>query len=158
MNAPRESADLAQVVRLVPLIFHRLRAVGDALHAEHGVTTPMRGVMQSLYDGGPQTVPQMAAARPVTRQHIQTIVDALAERGLVEAKPNQAHKRSPHIVLTKAGRKLFEQMRVKEARWLGRIVGDFAPQELAATAGFLARFAATLETLNHTLKETDHAA
>ena len=72
----------AQIVQIIPILFHRMRAVGDALHKKHNITTPMRGVMQSLFDGGTQTVPQMAAARPVSRQHIQTIVDALSERGL----------------------------------------------------------------------------
>jgi len=52
-----------------------------------------RGVLRSLARLGPQTVPQMAGARPVSRQHIQTIVNALAADGLVETIDNPAHKR-----------------------------------------------------------------
>jgi hypothetical protein len=42
------------------------------------MTAGKRGVLKGLDRLGPQTVPQMARARPVSRQHIQTLVNRLA--------------------------------------------------------------------------------
>ena len=156
MSSSSEIFLLADIVRVVPLLFHRLRAIGDDLHARYGVTTPMRGVMQSLFDGGPQTVPQMAAARPVSRQHIQTQVDALASRGLVATVPNPAHKRSSHIALTDTGREIFESMRKKEIETLSSLLGDFSSAELKTTQRSLVRLADKLALLSDETKETDH--
>lgn len=153
MSASGEIAALVEIIRLVPLLFHRLRAVGDALHEEHGITTPMRGVMQSLFDGGAQTVPQMAAARPVSRQHIQTIVNALAARDIVTATPNPVHKRSPLIDLTHSGHDLFARMRKAELEVLPGLLGGFAPTDLQTAQQVLTTFAAQLETFPHSVKE-----
>lgn len=147
---------LVTIVSLVPLLFHRLRAIGDSLHAEHGVTTPMRGVMQSLFDDGPQTVPRMAAARPVSRQHIQVQVDALAERGLVEVVPNPAHKKSSHITLTASGRTLFETMRKKEIEILASLAGELSSGELTTTQHTLAKLATLFAALSVNAKESNH--
>lgn len=147
---------LAGIVRLVPPLFHRLRVIGDGLHAGHGVTTPMRGVMQSLFDGGPQTVPQMAAARPVSRQHIQTQVDALAALCLVEIVPNPAHKRSSRIVLTGAGRQLFETMRAREMAVLAGLVGSLSLADLEVTRQTLTTLADQFAVLADETKEMSH--
>lgn len=149
---------LAEIARLVPLVFHRLRAAGDVLHAERGVTTPMRGVMQSLFDGGAQTVPHLAAIRPVSRQHIQTVVDALAERGLVEAKPNPAHKRSSLIDLTEAGYELFVTMREAEQAVLGESFAGFDLDDLIATQRVLSSLSTQLEGLIQSRKDAGHDA
>ena len=78
---PTWQPDLAPLVNRIPRLYFLLRAVGDALHADLGVTTAMRGVMISLATLGPKTVPELARARPVSRQHIQTVVNALAAAG-----------------------------------------------------------------------------
>jgi len=145
----------AQIVQIIPILFHRMRAVGDALHKKHSVTTPMRGVMQSLFDGGSQTVPQMAAARPVSRQHIQTIVDALSERGLVKALPNPNHKRSSLIDLTEEGCELFVQMREAEAVVIGQTLGDTIFSDLETTQKVLSTFAEQLQMIIQQQKESN---
>ncbi len=156
MTAPRKAAALAEIIRLIPLLFHRLRAIGDALHEKHGITTSMRGVMQSLFDGEALTVPQMAAARPVSRQHIQTIVDDLTTRGLVQATSNPAHKRSSLIVLTNAGRDLFGEMRAEEMRALGGLSDEMDDVALNVTERSLEEMAAHLQSLIGDMKEIDN--
>lgn len=56
MTRAEDLATMADIVRSVRLVFHRLRAVGEALHAGDAITMPMRGVMESLSAGGAQTV------------------------------------------------------------------------------------------------------
>lgn len=69
------------------------------------------GVLRMLVKDGPQTVPDMARSRPVSRQHIQTIIGALEAEGTVELIDNPKHKRSKLVRVTKKGRARFETMR-----------------------------------------------
>jgi len=119
-------------------LFHVLRAIGDELHADSAITTAMRGVLESLATQGAQTVPQMARARPVSRQHIQTIVDALVRRGLVELVANPSHKRSPLVRLTEAGTAAFARLHAAEARLLAQAAPTVSMQELETAARVLA--------------------
>jgi DNA-binding MarR family transcriptional regulator len=151
-RAKRPSVDT--LFQLVPPIFFRLTALGDRLHADRGITAAMRGVLASLAGGGPQTVPQMARARPVSRQHIQTLVDALAERELVAFQPNPAHRRSPVVALTERGRTLFADMRAREAGIVERLDHRLSADKLAASIATLQTLAAQLANL---LAETEAA-
>ena len=60
--------DLAPLISRIPRLFFLLKALGDDLHADLGVTTSMRGVMTSLATLGPRTVPDLARERPVSRR------------------------------------------------------------------------------------------
>jgi DNA-binding MarR family transcriptional regulator len=88
----------------VRLTHHRLVALADTLHAEAGVTAPMRAVLEYLTRRGPTAVPDIARSRGVTRQHIQAIVNDLEAAGFVERQANPAHARSALVELTPAGR------------------------------------------------------
>lgn len=151
MSSPSEP--LARIVRSTRLLFHRLRASADRLHADLEITSPMRGVLESLRRGGPQTVPALAAARPVSRQHIQVQVDALADRGLVERLPNPAHRRSPLIALTAEGRALFDTILAREAGLLARIGARHDPGALETTARTLEALAEEFAELAETLDD-----
>ncbi|MCP4082830.1 MAG: MarR family transcriptional regulator [Planctomycetaceae bacterium] len=158
MTVSTQTAGLMEITRLVPLVFHRLRAFGDAFHKEHGITTPMRGVMLSLFDRGAQTVPHLAAARPVSRQHIQTIVDALTDRGLVLIKPNPVHKRSSLVDLSEDGYELFAKVREDEMTVFSDAFADFGIDDLRATQHVLTNLSSQLETLINSQKETNDDA
>ena len=88
----------------------RVREAGK----ETGAVAPwgggLGGVLSSLQAEGPQTVPQMARARPVARQRIQRIVNELAAKGLVEFTENPAHRRSKLVRLTRAGEARLAEM------------------------------------------------
>ncbi len=124
--------------------FHRLRAVG----AEEGAVSAggggSWGLMRSLAEGGEQTVPEIARARPVSRQHIQKLADELAAEGLVEFVGNPAHKRSKLLRLTPAGRTRYAatSARIQEiADALGR---GLDAKEVGAAADLLAALKARL--------------
>lgn len=96
-------------------LFHRLRAAAEDLHRQGYLTAARRGVMVSLDRLGPQTVPQLARARPVSRQHVQSIVNLLLATGLVELIGNPAHRLSRLVRLTRAGKEALERMLQREA-------------------------------------------
>ena len=51
-------------------LFHRLRAVSEQIHQLGELSSGKHGILKGLGLFGPQTVPQMARARPVSRQYI----------------------------------------------------------------------------------------
>ena len=118
-------------------LFFRLRAAGK----QTGHVTPggggIWGFLHSLAVDGPQTVPQLARARPVTRQHIQQIANEAAADGLIEFIDNPAHKRSKLLRLTPKGERVDAEMTEKLKKFAGDLARDFDAPELATTARVL---------------------
>jgi DNA-binding MarR family transcriptional regulator len=102
----------------VRLLFHRLVEVTDELHVDLDVVASERAVLESLHREGASTVPDIARARGVTRQHIQTIVNRLLDEGRVVSAPNPAHRRSSLIDLTVDGRTLIDEVLRRERSYL----------------------------------------
>jgi DNA-binding MarR family transcriptional regulator len=115
------------------LLFHRLRAVADVIHQADQITAGMRGVLESLALSGSQTVPQLARARPVSRQHIQLLVNTLLDRGLVELVDNPAHKKSPLVQLTETGTHAIATIQAREARLLSQVSIALPESDLTTT-------------------------
>jgi DNA-binding MarR family transcriptional regulator len=89
---------------------------------------------------GSRTVPQMASARPLSRQHIQMLVNPLVEGRYVELVDNPAHKRSKLVRLTPKGRKLVDRMRKRESKVFGVLATrDPGRRRMAATGRSLGR-------------------
>ncbi|MFQ5625491.1 MAG: MarR family winged helix-turn-helix transcriptional regulator [Methyloligellaceae bacterium] len=140
------SKKLEVVTRLIRAAFHRLGTTADVLHAEKGVTGGMRAVMETLVEKGPQTVPQIARDKMVSRQHIQTLADQLLASGLAAAEPNPRHKRSSLMTLTRKGRDLFRAMREPEKKLFAEIASKLDGDGLEATRATLQRLNDILET------------
>ncbi len=118
---PSKQQALMSLVHEIRRSFQELGQYANALHSELGVNASMRAVLEFIHEHGAQTVPDIARAKSVTRQHIQTIVDQLLDRGLVEQRANPTHKRSYLIALTRDGRKVFAAIRRKEDSAFGKI-------------------------------------
>jgi DNA-binding MarR family transcriptional regulator len=89
------------------------------------------GVLRTLVKEGEQTVPEMARARPVSRQHCQTICNALEAQGLVEFVDNPKHKKSKLVRATKKGRARFESLRKQFLEAAGVYAPFFTAAEVA---------------------------
>ncbi|MGE3273781.1 MAG: MarR family winged helix-turn-helix transcriptional regulator [Vicinamibacterales bacterium] len=148
LNADTRSA-LESLADETRRLFYRLRAASAHAHGGNDVTAGLRGVMQAIADGGAQTVPQMARARLVSRQHIQVLVDELAERRLVELVNNPAHKRSKLVRLSTQGRKVFERMRRRERRVFDKLDLAVAERELRKAARVLRSVSDTLDGVEY---------
>jgi len=125
--------------------FQRLRAFADDMHADLSITASMRAVMESVFDQGRQSVPEIARRKGVSRQHIQVNVDALCDRGLVELRANPAHKRSSLVVLTRKGRAAFESIRAREALALEKLADGLPEQEVESALKLLRALRQRLE-------------
>ena len=127
-------------------LFHRLRAVAEQIHGHGEMSAGRRGVLRSLDRMGPQTVPQLARSRPVSRQHMQSHVDALLGERLVELLDNPAHERSHLVRLTALGKALLDTMSAREARWLRELRLGIPAERLQGAAEVLRDVRSHLES------------
>lgn len=138
--------DLLSLTNEVRLFFHQLSASGEALHRDEPVSMGMRAVLEHLFQNGATTVPDIARARGVTRQHIQTLVNELIELGTVRLADNPAHKRSSLVELSQKGKQMIQRMKARENRFFADVRGSVA-------AGDVRRATRTLRLLRLALKE-----
>ena len=107
----------------VARLYFRMR-IAATQHLGHGQhSSGRRSILRSLGNDGPQTVPEMARVRSVSRQHIQSLVDGLLSDGLVRRIDNPRHQRSKLVTLTARGEGFFKEMERREAvlfSFLGR--------------------------------------
>ena len=125
------------VTREIRACFNRLRALADTLHGDLAITAAMRAVMEALHDGGEQTVPAIARAKSVSRQHIQVLTNGLIDAGLVKSRPNPTDKRSPLVALTAKGKRTFTTMRRREKAVLDDLARALGASDLEATLATL---------------------
>jgi DNA-binding MarR family transcriptional regulator len=132
MSDPTET-----LINEVRLLYQSLVQIGERLHAGSQVSLGMRAVLEFLERNGPATVPTMARARRVTRQRIQTLVNALLGQALVETVTNPASRRSPLIRLTQRGAKTIRTMRQRETAKLAAPIGSDDLQQATRTLAAL---------------------
>lgn len=115
-------------------LYHRMRWISEQVYGDEGRSTARRGILRGLVRYGAQTVPALARARSVTRQHVQEVVDALLAHDLVVLEPNPAHKRSPLVRATQNGEALVREMDEIDAGVLGAVSNAVPPRDMELTA------------------------
>lgn len=132
MKKPQQASaeDVLDLSVAVIEFYFRIEAITEAL-AGFATAGGEWGTLRSLVKDGPQTVPDMARSKPVSRQHCQTIVNALEAQGLVEFVDNPKHKRSKLVQVTKKGRARFQSMRKQFLTAAGAYAPLFTATEVA---------------------------
>ena len=121
------SADLIRRLRLV--------TAGGQVRGE---LSPGRlGILRDLERRGPQTVPRLARARSVSRQHVQVLVNPLAEEGFVEFMENPVHRRSRLVRLAAKGKEFLEAGNQREAKMFADLVIDVGDEDMRSAAKVL---------------------
>ena len=129
---------LSAIGRISRLHF-RLGALAERLHGQGLLTAGRRALLRNLKTLGPRTVPELAAMRPVSRQHIQMLVNELLRDGLVVLADNPAHRRSKHVRITAKGKAALAAMEAREAPLVKDLAGRFSRRDLARLDSLLAR-------------------
>jgi len=126
---PKEK-ELYAVFREIRACFNQMKSLAEQLHQDLGVNPSMRAVMEALSTRSPQTVPDIAKNKGVSRQHIQTIMNSLQAEGFVDTFDNPAHKRSPLFNLTSKGRTVFAKIKEREKEPLQRLAAVMSSESL----------------------------
>jgi len=127
-------------------LFHRMRKAAEQLHGQGSMSGGRRSILREIDRLGARTVPQMARARPVSRQHIQALVNELLRDGHVGLTENPAHRRSRLVRLTSRGEAVLKEMNRREARALRCLEMSVAETDLEAAAAALRAVRRALES------------
>jgi DNA-binding MarR family transcriptional regulator len=137
---PAELAErLADVYLLVGPLYRRVLRKVELGEEIEGIGVGVRAVLDLLRLNGPMTVPQMGRAQALSRQFVQRMVNEAAERGLVEATANPAHRRSSLIRLTESGRAAIGAVIAREHGLLGQVGGDLTQADVDACVKVLSQ-------------------
>ncbi|MDA1074287.1 MAG: helix-turn-helix domain-containing protein [Proteobacteria bacterium] len=143
-KSSRRGVQAQRLINEVRLTYQSLVQIGERLHAGSSLSLGMRAVLEYLQTHSAATVPDIARARRVTRQRIQTLVNQLIDLDLVSPTANPASLRSPLITLTEGGRSSIQAMQQVEGRLL---------EAMAVSAADLARAAAILADVRTGLEQ-----
>lgn len=123
---------LTEVFDLVGPLYRRVQRKVEQSQATEGLSVGIRAVLALLHKHGPMTVPQMGRTQAISRQFVQRVVNDAAARGLVESTPNPAHRRSPLIRLTDAGRATITAVLAREHLLLRQVGGGLTESDVQA--------------------------
>ena len=143
-DAERQAA-VDELTLTTALLYFRMRKAAEELLGEGAQSAGRRSVLKSLSSDGPQTVPQMARLRAVSRQHIQKLVNGLRADKLVELVENPAHKRSRIVRITNAGKAVAEATARREANILPELSRGIALEDIHTATGVLKGLKAAFE-------------
>lgn len=153
----RQQKELAALIGEIRTAFNRLKSIAEALHADLEINPSMRAVLQALVLKAPQTVPEIAKAKGVSRQHVQKIMNVLLANGLVRAEDNPDHKRSGLHRPTSLGESLFAEIQAREAAPLSALAEALPEANVVAATRLLARLNALAETMMITGEQDEDA-
>ena len=125
--------NLYQVIWQTRRLFQRLRSTSEELLASTGINASQRALLEFLHRQEPQTVPQIAREKSVSRQHIQLVANELLSLKLITTTENPGHKRSNLLRLTAKGKTLFESIQKKEAVLINFLEKKFEQENLYTT-------------------------
>jgi len=130
---------IEQLVYETTALHHRMKIVVEELHGGGELAAGKRGILKGIEIRGPQTVPQMARARPVSRQHIRASLEPLLAEGLVQYVDNPQHKKSKLVDLTPKGAARLAAINRRENGFFNELQKHFGGKEVREAAGLLRR-------------------
>lgn len=139
-RAERFAYEVAEVNR-------QLRRVRELLHPDDS-TTSHRGLLEQLRDEGPSTMPMLARARGVSRQHVQSLVRKLTEQGFLKESVNPKHRRSSLLTLTESGKRLVERSAARERALFDQLIETVDERELRKATRVLTKVAEALSKVD----------
>ncbi len=128
----------------VALLFFRMRAVANEYIGQGRHSTGRRSILRSVSQR-PQTVPEMARERGVSRQHVQKLVDALVADRLVMTRVNLADRRSRLVSPTSMGNTFFRALRVREAKLFADLARGLDPKDFRRATTLIKELRSRLE-------------
>ena len=126
----KEFSPIEELVNELRLSLQRITRIAEEIHAEEPISIGMRGVLEFLLRHSSATVPTIARSRHVSRQLIQSHVNALSEEGLIRFEDNPAHRRSQMVTLTPRGEAMIERMRRREGAIFAEVAASVSDRRI----------------------------
>jgi DNA-binding MarR family transcriptional regulator len=133
-----ETDDAYQIIWLTRRLFRALAQKSDESLQDLGISVADRAVMEFLHPDETLSVPEIAQRYQVSRQHVQVTVNSLSDAGLLRAKVNPRHKRSPLISLTDKGKRLFRTIKSRDTKIVKKLFSNVPAKDRRITRETLA--------------------
>lgn len=133
-----EVDDAYQIIWLTRRLFRALAQKSDESLQDLGISVADRAVMEFLHPDETLSVPEIAQRYQVSRQHVQVTVNSLSDAGLLVAKVNPRHKRSPLISLTDKGKRLFRTIKSRDTLVVKKLFSNVPAKDRRITQKTLA--------------------
>jgi DNA-binding MarR family transcriptional regulator len=154
MNSHDKS--LLFLIREIRTCFNQMKTLAENLHHNLGINASERAVLETLMQSSPQTVPEIAKGKGVSRQHIQNIMNGLVDSGLSIEVDNPKHRKSSLFLITEKGRTMFSAMQNREEAPIKRIAASLSSDELLAAQLTLHQLNNKLSTEIEILRGSNH--
>jgi len=138
-------ARLARLIEAAQDVARRCHTATVLTQDRRGLSKGRLSLLRELEREGPQTVPQLARALLVSRQHAQVVANWLAESGYVDFVGNPAHKRSRLLRLAAAGSQLVSELERSERQLFEALRVEADPGEVERAAEVLQRVSSALK-------------
>ena len=123
-----------------------LLGAGDLLSADEGLTSARWQVLGAVaLEERPLTVPQIARRMGLTRQSVHATVRRLAREGLLELAPNQDHRRSALVGLTRQGLARYQAIDARQVAWVNGLARGIARSDIDTAVRVLEELSRRLE-------------
>ncbi|GAA4618265.1 MarR family winged helix-turn-helix transcriptional regulator [Saccharopolyspora hordei] len=134
LSPDRLGPRLAEVYAVLGPLYRRVARLVEHDSPRNGLSIGVRAVLERLeMTGTAETVPQIARALELSRQFVQRMVNDALAQDFVALEPNPAHRRSPLVALTDAGRAAINAVQRREHEAMGRVGGDLTDAEIDTT-------------------------
>lgn len=144
---PPQSPAGRALTDLVVLTFQlnaRLMEAAESLAAEGGITAAWWQVLGGIVDE-PRTLAEIGRRMGMSRQGVRRVAGLLVERGLVEYRPNPAHRRAQLLACTEAGYWAVRRITLAAHPWADRVASDLTLKDLTRMNSALTSLIGMLE-------------
>lgn len=122
----------------------QMLSAGESLARPVGLTVAWWQVLGAVLRG-PLTAAGIGRRMGITRQAVQRVVKRLVDQNMLAYVQNPAHKRSPLLTPTEAGRAAVERIRPEQSAFSQRIAESFGRSELEHLISELRRLSEVVE-------------
>lgn len=129
----QETDNTYQIVWLTRRLFRALAQKSDESLRDIGLSAADRAVMEFLHPDETLSVPEIAERYQVSRQHVQVTVNSLSDAGILVAKVNPRHKRSPLISLTAKGKRMFRTIKNRDTKVITKLFSNIPERDRRIT-------------------------
>ena len=123
--------------------------IARSYRTRFGLRIPEWRMIAVLAETGGMTQQALTHRTRMDKVTVSRAAIALADRGLIERKPNDADQRSHLLALSADGRALYEEIAPLAIDTERRLFEGFAPEEMDMLAMMLERLEAAAEALGH---------
>lgn len=141
----RDADNPYQIIWLIRRLFRALAQRSDESLQDLGISVADRAVMEFLQPDEKLSVPEIAERYQVSRQHVQVTVNSLLDAGILVAKVNPRHKRSPLIALTDKGKGMFRTIKARDTKTVKKLFSNVPMTDRCITQKTLENLLAELD-------------